>query len=59
MDLDQPNNGLPMEDTLIHDMPDIGNSKFNILWLNLFMVDNETGYLNSRSYSINLNHIKG
>jgi hypothetical protein len=24
MDLDQPNNGLPMEDTLINDMPDIG-----------------------------------
>lgn len=23
MDLDQPNNGLPMEDTLMHDMPDI------------------------------------
>ena len=24
MDLDQPNNGLPMEDSLMHDMPDIG-----------------------------------
>lgn len=23
MDLDQPNNGLPLEDTLMHDMPDV------------------------------------